>query len=409
MQQNEETQKAYLDVEDAFAAAQKKMLADMTAALHDKLKWDGILLSKENRFEIAGCLQRPKLISTSYEKQEDARCEIAFDVSLKLNRPTASLPRHFNGSAHGEGQTTDAAWLQALHSILTDYLYPAALNTALAVPEPVIPKWIPPETFASVENSTRIQIGQRLYPVQIRSKVDNSIFILVTPANHKPFYMQEMEITIHQWKNFLDRRAETLFWSEARWNNGIKRRPDPNEDPLQWYIATVSQTMDTLDVWEGLLATKINDWENTYPVCFVRPKDAEAYADWISGGKSNRSLVRLPTVTEWRTAADNNTGAPKKMYLEKLWPEAPERLKSAGIDISWCGIIGLRSNVRELTLQDGDAHPSHIQYRISGAFWSLSPEEDEARIDYYEDITKSRALYNTGFRLIMMPTKIQGQ
>ncbi len=164
----------------------------------------------------------------------------------------------------------------------------------------------------------------------------------------KPFYMGKYEVTMAQFRAFVD---ATKYKTEAEkggnkgwgWNHGWKELPGVN-----WKMPNFPQ-------------------EDNHPVCLVSWNDAQAFVSWAA--KSTGKTVRLPSEAEWEYACRATTTT--RYYAG----QDEQELDKAG----W-----FDGNSGRATHPVGQKAPNAWGlYDMHGNVWQCC--EDRAQKDYYKD------------------------
>jgi iron(II)-dependent oxidoreductase len=174
-----------------------------------------------------------------------------------------------------------------------------------------------------------------------------------------PFYIDRAAVTNAEYVAFIEAGGYTTreFWSDAGWKWA---QENGGEAPKYWSRSDDGWTVRVFDRRESVLAPGRAD----SPVCHVTWYEAEAYARWC--GK------RLPTETEWETAAtwDPSTST-KRAYP---WGNDAPTALDANVDqlafdtaptgtfpfnVSAIGCYGMIGDVWEWTSSDFEPHPGY--------------------------------------------------
>ncbi len=225
----------------------------------------------------------------------------------------------------------------------------------------------------------------------------------IHPVELDGFWMYKYEVTVGQWKKFL--KATGYKWGKP---NSNEQTAGAAKDPITAIYMQDGRSWD----W----AISLPD---DFPIVRVSRIDAQAYAKWAGG--------QLPTEAQWEWAARGPNGL--------IWPWGNEwqgervgffngkapgklfRVDHFSGDISWCGVVGLASGVREWCCDAYSAYEnfyanSPLKNPISGGKWSRpilrggcslygTPKRLRCSGRYYTEWYDVRVELN-GFRLVII-------
>jgi hypothetical protein len=231
------------------------------------------------------------------------------------------------------------------------------------------------------------------------------------------FYIQETEVSVGQWKTFLDSEiGKGLLLNLAGHRSQLAeigfsgKFPD---DPLEQYLLLAAARMKAADKNAGQAnadtALTPSGWGNAKPMTYVTADDAAAYCSWLTGELAVASF-KLPTPEQWVEAAKPNElraavgGGSSLRDLVWLGRKEPHDTGDSSPGV-WTGSRGLSSifgNVGELTV---DRNNQVLE--VGGNFRQL-PADVEALVRSGRRVNEGVASIFTGFRPVLISTGSEG-